>query len=128
MGASQRRKGAAFEREVAHAFEAAGVPARRGIGQARGGGAEVPDVEVDHLHVECKVGARPDPWGALKQAQADMRADVWPVAVCKRDRHEAIVAMRLEDWLQVWTALLGEAGERMPAVVQVMRGKKGDAA
>jgi len=118
MSASQRRKGAAFEREVAHAFEAAGIPARRGIGQARGGGAEVPDVEVDHLHVECKVGRAPDPWGALKQAERDMRAGVWPVAVCRRDRHEAIVAMRLDDWLELWMALLGEAGERMPAIVE----------
>ena len=127
MGRGQRLKGAKFERDVADAFKARGIPARRGLGQARGGGAEVPDVDVELVHVECKVGARPDPWAALKQAEADMRPDVWPVAVVRRDRHEAVVAMRLADWLELFAAFRAEAGERAAVIVQVasntVRGK-----
>lgn len=72
MGAMQRNKGAGFERLVAAVLTAAGVPARRGIGQARSAG-EVPDVEVPDapaLWVECKHGAAPSWRAALAQARA----------------------------------------------------------
>ena len=118
MGKMQRLKGASFEREIVEAFRASGIVAKRGLGQARGGGAEVPDVVTGLLHVECKVGRAPDPWAALDQAERDARPGVWPVAVCKRDRRRTIVSFDLADFLELWGVFLAETGDRGPRLVE----------
>lgn len=111
MGASQRRKGHAWERDVARAFrEALGLSdkaVKRGLSQPRGGTAEEPDVILPPglpWWVECKVGARVNPAGALDQARAGIRAaesDKRPLAVCKPDRRPPFVALELADFLRL---------------------------
>ena len=98
MSASQRTKGATWERELSARWRASGVypDARRGIGQARSGG-EVPDVDGTPWWCELKCGARPDVLGALRQGED--ASDGRPVlVVVKRDRVEPVVAMRLADF------------------------------
>lgn len=97
MSASQRRKGASWERDLANRWREKLYPdARRGIGQARSGG-EVCDVESTPWWCELKVGQRPDILGAMRQAvkATDGRP---PLVVVKRDREEPLVCMRLEDF------------------------------
>ena len=96
MGASQRRKGATFERKIANELrEALGLAredVRRGVGQSRGGGAEVPDVELPAglpVHLECKHSNSVSPAAALRQAHRDAAlrgGNLLPVAIIKRDR------------------------------------------
>jgi len=116
MGASQRRKGHAWEREVARRFrEALGVGAdevKRGLSQPRGGGAEEPDVKLpDTLPwwVECKVGKRTDARAAMRQARADIEkaraVGKRPLAVCKDDRQVPVVMLELDDFLVMVAAL-----------------------
>lgn len=111
MGASQRRKGHAWEREVAIAFrEALGLDSKavkRGLSQPRGGTGEEPDVILpDSLPwwVECKVGARVNVLGAIAQARAGIataKVDKRPLAVCKPDRQKPIVALDFDAFLEL---------------------------
>lgn len=85
MGGRSRRKGAAWEVEVGHRFEALGVDARRNV-QARFGGHDGADIETPmSYHVECKVGACPNLWAALRQAEADASEGRTPVVIAKRN-------------------------------------------
>lgn len=111
MGASQRRKGHNWEREVARRFrEALGFDAKevkRGLSQPRGGTGEEPDVILPcslPWWVECKVGARVNPVAALAQARAGIAAAEsvkLPLAVCKPDRQPPLVALELDDFLRL---------------------------
>lgn len=78
MGSTSITKGKTFERWVAAALrELLRLPreqSRRGVTQSRGGGAEVPDVEVHDLpiHFECKHAKKITHREALRQAVCDL--------------------------------------------------------
>ncbi len=101
MGKLSRRKGAAFECEIAKRLRPVfGEQVRRGI-QTRGGGKEQPDINglPDWLHLECHHGTE-TPWAKLRQAEADAPApEVRKAAVVRRNGGEELVAMRWEQWL-----------------------------
>lgn len=103
-GLASRRKGADFERELVRTFREvmpdSGV--RRGL-QSRSG-EEVPDVELPCFWLEAKRHQRTNVKAALRQAFTTAPKGRWPMAVCKDDRQPAIVAMYLDDFLE----LLGE--------------------
>jgi hypothetical protein len=102
----QRRKGAQWERELALYLRSQGLPAKRGIGQARSA-SEVPDVDLPGWWVEAKRHARTNPKAALAQACADSAEHGGgrvPVAVCRDNGtalEDATVTMRLADWVQL---------------------------
>jgi hypothetical protein len=99
MGRMQRAKGARWEREVAKKLRAIFPEAERtGWKQVED---IVPDVSAGPFHVECKVGARPNPIAALAQSMACAPAGKIAVAICKKDREWATVTMDLEDWLDL---------------------------
>ena len=105
MGKLSRRKGHAFEREIAAELRALGFEAKRGLSQSRGGGAEEADVVgAPGYHIECKRGKKPNLRAALLQAIDDADRGQVPVAVIKDDRAEAILIIRWEDFKQiVWS-------------------------
>lgn len=109
-GAGSRRKGAAFERALVHRLREVfpDAPIRRGL-QSRGG-HEVPDVDVPGWHVEAKHHRRVNLRAALAQAIADARPGRVPVAICKDNRSEPVVVLRLGDFL----ALLGRRATPAP--------------
>lgn len=106
MSAMQRRKGAAWERELAAFLRSEGIEAKRGIGQARAS-SEVPDVDVDGWWIEAKRHARTNPKAALSQAIEDASANGEnriPVAVCRDNGtslSETTVTLRLTDWVHL---------------------------
>lgn len=101
-----RAKGIAFELAIAKDLRAIWPEAKRGL-QARGGGEEVPDVDVPIFHVECKHGILPNPRAALLQAIRDSEQNgKIPVAIVKDNRKKPIVVMRYADWLEVMTEWL----------------------
>ena len=101
-GKASRTKGATFERHVAETFREAGVrEAKRGIGQSRGGGAEVEDVVIPFLHVECKARESGALYDALKQAREDATARAAqkrPCVVYKRNNKPVLVVMELSQF------------------------------
>lgn len=104
MGMRSRRKGAQWERALVHRFrtELPGLPIRRGA-QARGG-SEAPDVDVPGLWLEAKHGQKVNLRAALAQAIRDAGPGRMPVAICKDDRADAVVVVRLDDFLALWRA------------------------
>ena len=88
----QRRKGAAYEREIANA-----IGAKRNIGQARDGGD---DITIEGYRIECKRRATLGPMvGWMEQAQASCKTDTEvPVVICRGDGGESLVILRFKDW------------------------------
>jgi hypothetical protein len=107
-GRGARAKGANFERSLAKIItESTSIEARRGLAQTRGGGAEVSDVEMPKIHIEAKRQKRCNIRAALEQAINDCQVNgKIPVAVTKDDRKDALVTMRLDDWLPMLDAYL----------------------
>jgi len=112
MGRRSRTKGKRWELDVVHLFRAElpELPIRRGA-QTRSG-AEAPDVDVPGLWVECKHGQKVNHRAALAQAIRDAAGTRMPVAICKDDRSEPIVIMRLDDFLALWRTSWTQGGVR----------------
>jgi hypothetical protein len=100
-GARSRRKGAAFERELAQRFREVMPDAvvRRGL-QYRTG-EEAPDVEVPCFWVEAKHHHRTNVRAAMRQAIDACPCGRWPIAVCKDDHATRLVTMQLDDFLEL---------------------------
>lgn len=100
-GAGSRRKGAEFERALVQRFREAMPEAevKRGL-QCRNG-EEAADVEVPCFWVEAKHHHRTNFRAALRQAIAASPPGRWPIAVCKDDREEPLVTLRLDDFLDL---------------------------
>jgi hypothetical protein len=99
-GASSRRKGHDFERELVHLFREAmpGADERRGL-QCRG--EEVADVDCPVFWPEAKRGSKPNVRAALAQAQEAAPKGRIPIAVIRDDRAPAFVALLLDDFLDL---------------------------
>ena len=87
-GRRSRTKGASFERFMAHAFQAMGYAAKRGIGQTRSG-SEVADVEGTGYWVECKRRKRCNVQAAYTQACE--ATDGRPVLVVTKDDYGPVL-------------------------------------
>ena len=122
-GRASKEKGARFELEIAqHLTDALGIPVHRmplsgGGSFAAEQGAGLPDLTGTHgLHVEAKRTERLDIRSALRQAVASTskrRSPDLPVVVTRRNREttgDSIVAMRLDDFIQLYDAWLRQAG------------------
>lgn len=100
MGASQRRKGHNYEREVARRFREIFPEAKRGY-QTRGGSAEQCDIEGVPFRLECKHHkGNPSIPAALKQAEKKP-GSLPALAVTKRTRGVEIASMYLDDFLEL---------------------------
>jgi hypothetical protein len=123
MGRRSREKGKRWERDVARLYrETVGEGKRTGWHQSHG--LEVADVSVPlplpgwpkGIWNECKHHARVSMRAAMNQALDACPDGHLPVAVCKDDRKEPLVVLRLEDWL----ALL----ERLASAKQPSKGEE----
>lgn len=106
-GRGARAKGANFERELAKKFNQHFLKdyfeSKRGLGQTRGGGEEVADVEMPYIHVEAKRHKRCNIKAALNQAIEDTEdKEKLPVAITKDDRKPILVTMLFEDWIELF--------------------------
>jgi len=107
-GRGARIKGAMFERELAkYISEKTGLEAKRGLGQARVGGSEIADVEVEYIHIEAKRQIKCNIKAAMRQAIDDSKEkNKPPVVITKDDREEPLVTMRLDDWIEFFKAYI----------------------
>jgi len=109
VGKFSKAKGSRFERSIVAAFRVAFPEARRGLGQARGGGGAADVVGIPGYWVECKVGARPNVLAALRQAEGNAGGEV-PVAVVKVDREGTTATLPLAAFITLLDlALNGKA-------------------
>lgn len=111
MSKMQREKGKRGEREAAEFFARLfGGDVRRSSGQSRKG-SDAPDlVGLPHgLHVEVKVGIKPNWRGALAQAQAACLEKGLPIVWSRDDRKDAVVVMAADDFAALVLKLKGVA-------------------
>lgn len=94
-GRGSRTKGQAGEREAAAFLAEQGFPeARRGLGQARGGGKEVADcINIGPLHVEVKRVEKLNVVDAVKQAERDAGEGKKPIVLHRRNNHPWLVTV-----------------------------------
>lgn len=105
MSASERRKGADFEREIANDLtEDWGVRIRRNIGQSRDGGD---DITVPPFRFECKRRATISIYKWLKQVEAASAQGEVPVVVARADGERPIVVLRYSDFKKLAREELG---------------------
>lgn len=122
-GTGARIKGAQFERDISKLLtEATGEDFLRGLGQTRGGGGEVPDVQPsgntplsNAIHIECKRQKRCNIRGALDQAHTDialrkLTPSPMPIVITKDDREDTLVTLRLQDWLEMFNLWIQAKG------------------
>ena len=95
MSASQRRKGAAGERELAQILsEQLGWVVKRNIGQARDGGD---DITTGQFRWECKRRAKLSVYEFMDQVEAACRPGDIPIVAMRADGKNWLVMMKLED-------------------------------
>ncbi len=100
-GRGSKRKGANWERKLVLLFREVmpGGDVRRGL-QYRGG-QEVADVDAAPFWVEAKRGRKPNIRAALRQVINQAPPGRIPLAVIRDDRAAPIVALELEDFLDL---------------------------
>jgi hypothetical protein len=98
VSASQRRKGAVGEREAASLMRQVYPGAMRSASQA--GRTDEADVEGTPWWVEVKVGARPMPLAALRQAE-DATDGRPALVMARQDRQGWTVTMRWPDFARL---------------------------
>lgn len=98
MGASQRRKGATAERELAALLtDALGIAVKRNLGQARDSGD---DITVGRYRIEAKNHARLSVPEWLRQAEASCtRAGDVPIVAFRQPGGRWYVVTAIEDWV-----------------------------
>lgn len=107
MSASQRRKGAAYEREICTLLATALLrEVKRNIGQARDGGD---DITIPPYRIECKRRAKIATYEFIRQAEAACREGEIPVVVMRADAEASLVVMRLADFIPLFAGQLNAA-------------------
>ena len=114
LGARSRRKGHAYERELARRFgDEAGCPAVRNLEEVRSGNSgDLVFTHGDPLCVQAKVGGRPSVWNAVKEAEEAAGPGIHPVAIVKRNGSGSrpaveLACMPLDDFLELVGLLKG---------------------
>lgn len=112
MSKSQRTKGAVFEREVVNTIKAVlGEQVKRNLDQWRDGGH---DIALGPFMIECKRRASIAVYDWLDQCTDACKGQKTPVVVARGDRREAIVILRLTDFL----ALVKQGNEQCVSTQQ----------
>lgn len=107
MSKSQRDKGHQFERDVVNILKMHGYEAARNLTQTRDSGG---DISLPRWLFECKRYAKIAVYTWLDQAIKSAKGKQTPVVVAKADRREAIVIMRLLDFMEIMEHV--EKGEK----------------
>ena len=115
-GKSSRDKGARGELQAAAALRALGIDAER----AARNGISTQDLlhTLYGLHVEIKHQAKPDLWGAFRQAELDSRGLLAPVVIAKKVSRSGssdwVVMHKLEDWPSVVASFEAARAKGLP--------------
>lgn len=105
MSRMQRDKGANWEREVCRRFSAIGMPAKRRLTEVREGN-EGDVMLAECFSIQCKVGASPSPYRALREAIDAASPGDYPVAIIRRNQRNGtkkldMACLPLSDFLEL---------------------------
>lgn len=123
-----KAKGDAYEREIAHYMndrlfggreQVYRAPLSGGGRQFVSGGGSADLIGTPEVWVEAKRTEKFQPYAAMEQAETGIRgkrAPEKPVVISRRSRvatGDSLVVMRLDDWLDLYAALLSQVGFRI---------------
>jgi Holliday junction resolvase len=98
---NSRQKGAAGERELAKKLREYGYECRRGQ-QYCGTNGDADVIGLEGIHIECKRVERLNIDEAMLQAIRDRREGEYPAVFHRKNNHEWLVTMRLDDWIEIY--------------------------
>ena len=98
---NSRQKGARGERELAGRLREYGYESRRGQ-QYCGANGDADVVGLPGIHIECKRAEKLNLYDAVEQAVRDSRDGELPVVMHRKNNHEWLAIMRLDDWMHVY--------------------------
>lgn len=102
MAINSRQKGARFERTLAGIFRDNGYSdARRGQ-QFCGANGDADVVGLPSIHVEAKAVEKLNLYDAMAQAKKDARAGEIPAVFHKKNHHNILVTMEIEQWFRLY--------------------------
>jgi hypothetical protein len=125
LGASQRNKGAVYEREIVQILRGAGyLDAARNLEQTRSGGG---DILVGKFLFECKRRARLSFYEWHDQAKRAAGNTHIPVVVTRGDQKHNMVVLSLNDFLGLLREMNdGKAALKSPVVAQASDAPEGN--
>lgn len=98
---NSRQKGARFERTLAKKLREYGYDCRRGQ-QYCGANGDADVVGLPGIHIEAKAVERLNIYDAMSQAKADARQGEYPAVFHKKNNHNILVTMELEDFIEIY--------------------------
>lgn len=98
---NSRQKGAAGERELSNILKGYGFSTRRGQ-QYSGASGDADVVGLPGIHIECKRVEHLNLDLAMEQSIRDARKGETPAVFHRKNRHEWLVTMRLDDFMQMY--------------------------
>ena len=98
---NSKQKGARGERELSSKLKEYGYETRRGQ-QYCGANGDADVVGLPNIHIECKRVEKLNIYDAVSQAKADANEGEFPTVFHRKDRHDWLVTMTLEDWIKLY--------------------------
>ena len=106
MSINSREKGKRGERELAGKLREYGFGCRRGQ-QYSGANGDADVIGLPGVHIECKRVEALNIDKSMKQAIDNASEGNLPAVFHRRNGQEWKVTMRLEDWMQIYKAVMG---------------------
>lgn len=101
MPINSRAKGKRGELEIANVLKEYGYDTRRGV-QYNGSDGSPDVVGLPNIHIEVKRVEALNLDKAMKQSIDDAREGEVPVVMHRKDRHEWLVTMQLDEWMKFY--------------------------
>ena len=101
MGKASRDKGKRGERELARYLKEYGYDARRGQ-QYSGAQGDADVIGLPGIHIECKRVEKLNIYDAVQQSVCESLPAEMPAVFHRRDNHDWLVTMRLDDWMSLY--------------------------
>ena len=98
---NSKAKGAKGERELSNKLKDYGYNTRRGQ-QYCGANGDADVVGLEGIHIEVKRVERLNLYDAMAQAKHDKKESEKPTVFHRKDRHEWLVTMTLDDWIDLY--------------------------
>ena len=98
---NSRRKGKIGELMLAKRLSQYGYETRRGQ-QYSGANGDADVLGLPHIHIECKRVEKLNIYDAVAQSQRDARDGEIPVVMHRKNLHDWLVTMTLDDWIEIY--------------------------
>ena len=101
MAINSKIKGARGEIELSHKLQEYGYETRRSV-QYNGKDGQADVVGLPHIHIECKRVEKLNLYDAMEQAKRDAKDGNLPAVFHRKNRHNWLVTMELEDFMKIY--------------------------